>query len=220
MVIEVREWKQQREQMVEEDIAGRGVKDPRVLDAMRRVPRHVFVDKTYYPQAYNDYPLPIGNGQTISQPYMVASMTELLELKEQDSVLEIGTGSGYQTAVLALLCARVYTVERISGLSAQAHQRLDELGFRNITYMVGDGSLGWPQFAPYKGIIVTAGAPDIPIPLIDQLADRGRLVIPVGGEYFQVLNVVKKHKGAVVRKEMYGCTFVPLVGKESWENKK
>ncbi|MEO0096270.1 MAG: protein-L-isoaspartate(D-aspartate) O-methyltransferase [candidate division WOR-3 bacterium] len=205
--------------MVKEQIIGRGVKDERVIDAMLRVPRHLFVDKTYYHQAYNDYPLPIGNGQTISQPYMVAVMTELLELKGNESVLEIGTGSGYQTAILALLCNRVFTIERISELSFRARKILNELGFNNINFLVGDGSVGWPDYAPYDGIIVTAGAPETPRALIDQLADKGKLVIPIGGEYFQTLNVIKKHKGVITRKELFECTFVPLVGKEGWEDK-
>ncbi|MEO0206599.1 MAG: protein-L-isoaspartate(D-aspartate) O-methyltransferase [candidate division WOR-3 bacterium] len=205
--------------MVKEQIIARGVKDERVIDAMLRVPRHFFVDKTYYHQAYNDYPLPIGNGQTISQPYMVAVMTELLELKGNESVLEIGTGSGYQTAILALLCNRVFTIERISELSFRARKILYELGFNNINFLVGDGSVGWPDYAPYDGIIVTAGAPETPRALIDQLADKGRLVIPIGGEYFQILNVIKKHKGTILRKELFECTFVPLVGKEGWEDK-
>jgi protein-L-isoaspartate(D-aspartate) O-methyltransferase len=216
-VIDVKEWRVERERMVKEQIIARGITDERVIDAMMRVPRHLFVDKTYYHQAYNDYPLPIGNGQTISQPYMVAAMTELLELKGNESVLEIGTGSGYQTAILALLCARVFTIERISELSLRARKILNELGFNNINFLVGDGSLGWPDFAPYDGIIVTAGAPDIPRPLIDQLAERGRMVIPIGGEYFQTLNVIKKHKGSIMRKELFECTFVPLVGKEGWK---
>ncbi len=205
--------------MVQEQIVARGVKDERVIDAMKRVPRHLFVDKTYYHQAYNDYPLPIGNGQTISQPYMVAAMTELLELKGNESVLEIGTGSGYQTAILALLCNRVFTIERISELSFRARKVLNELGFNNINFMVGDGSVGWPDYAPYDGIIVTAGAPETPNALINQLADKGILVIPIGGEYFQTLNVIKKYKGVITRKELFECTFVPLVGKEGWEDK-
>ncbi len=205
--------------MVKEQIIARGVKDERVIDAMMRVPRHSFVDKTYYHQAYNDYPLPIGNGQTISQPYMVAVMTELLELKGNESVLEIGTGSGYQTAILALLCNRVFTIERISELSFRARKILNELGFNNINFLIGDGSVGWPDYAPYDGILVTAGAPETPRALIDQLADKGRLVIPIGGEYFQTLNVIKKHKGVITRKELFECTFVPLVGKEGWEEK-
>jgi protein-L-isoaspartate(D-aspartate) O-methyltransferase len=218
-VIEVKEWRVERERMVKEQIIARGIKNERVIDAMLRVPRHLFVDKTYYHQSYNDYPLPIGNGQTISQPYMVAVMTELLELKENESVLEIGTGSGYQSAIIALLCNRVFTIERIPELSFRARKILNELGFNNINFLIGDGSMGLPDFAPYDGIIVTAGAPDVPRVLIDQLAERGRLVIPIGGEYFQTLNLITKHKGTILRKELFECTFVPLVGKEGWENK-
>ncbi len=210
------EWKFERQRMVKEQIMERGVRDERVIDAMKRVPRHTFVEKTYHHQAYNDYPLPIGYGQTISQPYMVASMTELLELKGAEKVLEIGTGSGYQTAILGLLCAKVYSIERIAELTKQARTTLDDLGFRNINLMVGDGSIGWSDYSPYDGIIVTAGAPEVPTALIEQLAEKGRLVIPVGDEFSQILNLVKKHKGRIYRKEFFGCTFVPLVGKGGW----
>jgi protein-L-isoaspartate(D-aspartate) O-methyltransferase len=216
-MIEVSEWKHERERMVEEDIVKRGVKDTRLIQAMKKVPRHLFIDKTYYHQAYNDYPLPIGQSQTISQPYMVASMTELLELKGDERVLEIGTGSGYQTAILALLCSKVYSVERISELTRKARLTLKQLGFGNINLIVRDGSLGWPEFAPYNGIIVTAGAPEIPDALIKQLANNGRMVIPVGNETCQTLNYVEKHKGRIYRKEFFGCTFVPLVGKGGWK---
>ena len=202
--------------MVKEQISARGIKDERVIDVMNRVPRHIFVEKTYYHQAYNDYPLPIGSGQTISQPYMVAVMTELLELKSDEKVLEIGTGSGYQTAILASLCAKVYSIERIAELTKRARTTLDSLGFQNVNLMVGDGSIGWPDYSPYDGIIVTAGAPEIPNALIEQLAENGRLVIPVGDEFSQVLNLVRKHKGRIYRKEFFGCTFVPLVGKGGW----
>lgn len=214
----VEEWKFERERMVQEQIIARGVKDERVLQAMREVPRHLFVEKTYYHQVYNDYPLPVGHGQTISQPYMVAVMTELLELKGDENILEIGTGSGYQTAILALLCSKIYTMERIAELTKDARSRLEKLGFRNISFMVGDGSIGWLDYAPYKGIIVTAGAPDIPNALIEQLDENGRLVIPVGYEHSQVLNVVKKHKGRIYRKEIFECTFVPLLGKQGWKH--
>ncbi len=215
-MIEVPEWKHERERMVQKQIVDRGVKDPRVIETMKQVPRHFFVGETYYHQAYNDFPLPIGSQQTISQPYMVAVMTELMELKGPEKVLEIGTGSGYQTAVLALLCDRVYSVERISELASSARQRLTNLGFKNINIMVGDGSLGWPAFSPYDGIIVTAGSPGIPDELISQLADKGIMILPVGGEYAQTLNVIKKHKGRIYRKELFGCAFVPLVGKSGW----
>lgn len=213
---EINEWKHERKRMVKEQICARGIKDERVIDVMNRVPRHIFVDKTYYHQAYNDYPLPIGSGQTISQPYMVAVMTELLELKSDEKVLEIGTGSGYQTAILASLCAKVYSIERIAELTKRARTTLDSLGFQNVNLMVGDGSIGWPDYSPYDGIIVTAGAPEIPNALIEQLAENGRLVIPVGDEFSQVLNLVRKHKGRIYRKEFFGCTFVPLVGKGGW----
>lgn len=216
-MIEVSEWKIERERMVDEQIKARGISDSRVIDAMRRVPRHYFVDKAYYHQAYKDYPLPIGHDQTISQPYMVASMTELLELKGSERVLEIGTGSGYQTAILALLADKVYSVERIPELTRSARIMLDKLGFRNVSITLRDGSLGWSDFAPYDGIIVTAGAPEIPDTLLAQLADKGRLVIPVGDEFSQVLNLVKKHKGRIYRKEYFGCTFVPLIGKKAWK---
>ncbi|MEE8596479.1 protein-L-isoaspartate(D-aspartate) O-methyltransferase [candidate division WOR-3 bacterium] len=215
-MIEVKEWIFERERMVKEQIVARGIKDNRVIEAIKKVPRHLFVDKTYYHQAYNDYPLPIGQDQTISQPYMVAAMTEILELKGSEKVLEVGTGSGYQTAILALLCSKVYSIERISDLTRKARLKLDKLGFRNINLVVGDGSLGWPDYAPYTGIMVTAGAPEIPNTLINQLDENGRLVIPVGDEYSQILNLVKKHKGRIYRKEFFGCTFVPLVGKIGW----
>ncbi len=215
-MIEVKEWIFERERMVKEQIVARGIKDNRVIEAIKKVPRHLFVDKTYYHQAYNDYPLPIGQDQTISQPYMVAAMTEILELKGSEKVLEVGTGSGYQTAILALLCSKVYSIERISDLTRKARLKLDKLGFRNINLVVGDGSLGWPDYAPYTGIMVTAGAPEIPNTLINQLDENGRLVIPVGDEYSQILNLVKNHKGRIYRKEFFGCTFVPLVGKIGW----
>lgn len=215
-MIEVGEWRLERDRMVEEQIISRGVRDPRVLEAMRKVPRHLFVEKNYQHQAYSDYPLPIGHGQTISQPYMVAVMTELLALTGKESVLELGTGSGYQTAVLGLLCSRVFTIERIAALGSGARRRLEELGFQNVFFVTGDGSVGWPDYAPYAGIIVTAGAPDIPKPLLEQLADGGRLVIPVGNEMEQTLNVVYRQRGNYIRKEMLECSFVPLVGKESW----
>jgi len=216
-MIEVKEWQAERERMVKEQIIGRGIKDNKVLEAMKRVPRHLFIDKIYQHQAYNDYPLPVAYGQTISQPYMVAVMTELLELKANEKVLEIGTGSGYQTAILALLCSKVYTIERIGSFTQRARNILEDLGFRNISFMVGDGSIGWAEFAPYDGIMVTAGAPEIPNSLIEQLAENGRLVIPVGTEYWQILNLVKKHKGRIYRKELFECTFVPLLGKQGWQ---
>ncbi len=218
VMLEVEEWKYERERMVEEQIVARGIKSKPVIDAMRTVPRHLFVDKTYYPQAYNDYPLPIGNDQTISQPYMVAAMTEELKLTGKEKVLEVGTGSGYQTAILALLSHKVYTVERIANLTMKARKTLDSLKFSNINFAVRDGCMGWSDYAPYDAIMVTAGAPDVPTALIQQLADNGRMIIPVGSEYTQVLNRVEKRRGRVHRIELFGCTFVPLVGKGGWNN--
>jgi len=204
--------------MVREQIERRGVRNPLVLDAMRAVPRHIFVPSDQRHWAYSDGALRIDMEQTISQPYIVALMTELMDLKGDEVVLEIGTGSGYQAAILALLCKMVYTVERVSALKDRAREKLEKLGFTNIAYLIGDGSLGWPQFAPYDGIIVTAGAPEVPKALIEQLAEKGRLVIPVGSEYFQTLNVVRKQRGRVFRKELFECTFVPLLGRQGWKD--
>jgi protein-L-isoaspartate(D-aspartate) O-methyltransferase len=217
-MIEVQEWKMEREKMVNEQIIRRGINDPRVIDAMRAVPRHYFVEKIYHHRAYSDFPLPIGNGQTISQPYMVGKMTEMLELQPGDHVLEIGTGSGYQTAILAYLSKIVYTIERIGELQRIAKQKLLSMGFNNVSYMIGDGTVGWTECAPFDAIMVTAGAPEIPDPLIKQLAEKGRMVIPVGGRSYQVLNFIRKQKNRIFREESFGCTFVPLVGRESWEN--
>jgi protein-L-isoaspartate(D-aspartate) O-methyltransferase len=216
-MIEVKDWKFERERMVQEQIVARGIADKRVIEAMNTVPRHMFVDRTYYHQAYNDYPLPIGHGQTISQPYMVAAMTELLELKGEEKVLEIGTGSGYQAAILGLLCSKVYSVECIPALTRRARMVLEKLHFNNINIMVGDGSIGLPAYAPFDGIVVTAGAPEIPTPLIEQLAENGKFVIPTGDEFSQILNIITKQKGRIYRKELFGCTFVPLKGKEGWK---
>jgi len=217
-MIEVQEWKLEREKMIKEQIIRRGINDPRVIDAMRAVPRHYFVEKIYHHQAYSDFPLPIGNGQTISQPYMVGKMTELLELQPGDHVLEIGTGSGYQTAILAYLSKIVYTIERIGDLQRTAKQHLLGLGFTNVSYMIGDGTVGWTECAPFDAIMVTAGAPEIPDPLLKQLAEKGRMVIPVGGRSYQVLNFIRKQKNRIFREESFECTFVPLVGRESWKN--
>ena len=172
-----KEFEQERKLMVQEQLIPRGITDKRVLEAFTKVPRHKFVPVRYMEEAYGDYPVSIGEGQTISQPYMVALMTQCLELKENDKVLEIGTGSGYQAAILAKLADKVYTTERISVLSKNAQGVLQELGYTNIKLKVGDGSLGWPDYAPYTGILVTAGAPEIPNTLIEQLDENGRLVI-------------------------------------------
>ena len=181
------DYDKEREHMVESQLVRRGIKDRRVLDAMRQVPRHLFIPKDMRDLAYCDGPLPIGQGQTISQPYIVALMTELLELTGQEKVLELGTGSGYQAAILSRLVSQVYSVERHAALAEQAEKVFAQLGYDNIVIKVGDGTLGWPEHSPYDAIIVTAAAPDIPQPLTDQLADGGRLVAPVGSRWSQVL---------------------------------
>lgn len=207
-----------RSEMVETQLLPRGISDRRVLAAFRKVPRHEFVPEAIRSSSYEDCALPIGEGQTISQPYMVAVMTELLGLKGAEKVLEVGTGSGYQAAILAELCGKVHTVERIDTLSARAGTILNRLGYSNIDFIVGDGSEGYPKAAPFDGIIVTAGCPDIPQSLIEQLAEGGRLVIPVGERFFQALTVVTKEKGRIKTESSIGCVFVPLVGKYGWRD--
>ncbi len=207
----------ERRRMVERQIAARGVSDPRVLAAMEKVPRHRFIPSHLWDQAYNDYPLPIGEDQTISQPYIVALMTEMLELKEADRVLEIGTGSGYQAAILAELAAQVYTIDRVVSLLARAEEILKALGYANIKTRVGDGTLGWPEEAPFEAIIVTAGAPQVPRPLTEQLALGGRLVIPVGDTWSQTLTCVRKTTEGLKLEYHGGCRFVRLIGQYGWE---
>jgi protein-L-isoaspartate(D-aspartate) O-methyltransferase len=209
-------YEKEREQMVESQLALRGIKDKRVLNAMRQVPRHLFVPTDTRGLAYCDGPLPIGHGQTISQPYIVALMTELLELTGQEKVLELGTGSGYQAAILSRLVRRVYSMERHAALAEQAKKVLARLGYDNVVIGVGDGTLGWPEHSPYEAIIVTAAAPDIPQPLTEQLADGGRLVAPVGSRWSQVLVKVKRQGETLVRKHLTAVAFVPLVGKHGW----
>ena len=203
--------------MVEEQIVSRGIKDPRVIAAMKKVPRHLFVEEALQSQAYSDHPLPIGEKQTISQPYMVALMTEALQL-EKEKVLEIGAGSGYQTAILAELAEKVFSIERIRSLAIKARQLLYELGYFNVEIKIFDGTHGWMEEAPFDAIIVTAGAPDIPQPLLDQLAIDGRLVIPVGDAYAQDLMRVTKTKEGIKKEELGGCRFVKLIGKYGWES--
>lgn len=207
-----------RRSMVERQLKGRGIRNPAVLEIMGSVPRHLFVPEHLREYAYEDGPLSIGEGQTISQPYMVALMTECLEPSPEDTVLEIGTGSGYQTAVLAAIVRHVYSIERVGSLAQRAQKLLDELGYRNVTIVVGDGSCGLPRHAPFDGILVTAAAPDVPQPLIEQLATGGRLVIPVGGEYHQTLCKIIRHNGGVSREEITGCVFVPLIGAHGWKS--
>lgn len=205
-----------RAAMVESQLVCRGISDKKVLGAFKKVPRHEFVPKEFLQNAYDDYPLPIGGNQTISQPYMVALMTELLGLTGGEKVLEIGAGSGYQAAILAELAGEIYSVERLPSLAETARAALEAHGYRNVKIKVGDGTLGWEENAPYDGIIVTAGAPALPPSLVRQLKEDGRLVIPVGGEFGQVLTVVTKKGNTVKTKEVCGCVFVPLVGKEGW----
>jgi protein-L-isoaspartate(D-aspartate) O-methyltransferase len=206
-----------RHRMVESQIAARGVSDPRVLAAMKKVPRHRFIPSHLSEQAYSDYPLPIGEDQTISQPYIVALMTELLELKETDKVLEIGTGSGYQGAILAELAAQVFTIDRVASLLARAEQILASLGYSNVKTRVGDGTLGWPEAMPFEAIIVTAGAPQVPRPLTEQLALGGRLVIPVGDRWSQTLTCVRKTPEGLKFEYHGGCRFVRLIGEYGWQ---
>ncbi len=210
------EFLKKREAMVREQIAAKGVRDRRVLDAMRRVPREKFVLLKELSEAYEDTPLPIDCGQTISQPYMVALMTECLELKGDEKVLEIGTGSGYQTAILCLLCEMVHSMEKHPELCTKASSVLRELGLENFKLMTGDGTKGWPEHAPYEGIIVTAGAPEVPAPLIEQLAVGGRLVIPVGDTFSQILKKLVKTQTGYEASDVCGCRFVPLVGEYGW----
>jgi len=206
-----------RSDMVKHQIAARGIKDTRVLEAMLSVPRHLFVPENLANRAYDDSPLPIGDGQTISQPYMVAWMTELLEIEEGDRVLEIGTGSGYQAAILCELAGEVMSIEKYPDLARTAEKRIGALGYVNIRIRVGDGTLGWPEEAPFEGIIVTAGAPSVPQPLLEQLADGGRLVIPVGPSGMQMLNVITRHGNDFQTRDEGTCVFVPLVGKFGWK---
>jgi protein-L-isoaspartate(D-aspartate) O-methyltransferase len=208
----------QREIMIKEHLIGRGIRDPTVLAAMREVPREAFVVEGMEGLAYEDNPLPIDEGQTISQPYIVAYMIEALELSAADRVLEIGTGSGYAAAVLSRIVTTVHTVERLAGLARSAAQRLEMLGYSNIQVHIGDGTLGWPEHAPYDAIVVTAGAPDVPKPLLEQLAIGGRLIIPVGlTSYLQMLVRVRRVAEQDYRSEdLCSVRFVPLIGTAGW----
>lgn len=209
--------KRSRARMVRDQIETRGVDSPAVLAAMRKVPRHLFVEQALKPQAYEDHPLPIGHGQTISQPYVVAWMTQLLEVAPGMKVLEIGAGSGYQTAVLAEMGAVVFSVERVPELCDKARERLSALGYGRVSFKRDDGTLGWPEKAPFDRILVTAGGPVVPKPLLDQLADPGIMVIPVGEERrHQMLTTVRKQDGVVTRKDEGEVVFVDLVGKYGW----
>jgi len=206
--------------MVETQIKARGIRDERVLKAMETIPRHLFVDEGLIEQAYSDSPLPIGEHQTISQPYIVALMTEALELKGGEKVLEIGTGSGYQTAILADLADRVFSIERVASLAARARKILDKLNFYNVAIRVGDGSYGWREESPFDGIIVTAAAPDVPRHLLDQLAVGGRMVIPIGGREVQTLYQLirsRENPQEIIKEDLGGCRFVSLIGESGWK---
>jgi len=205
-----------RNDMVEKQIEARGITDPNVLAAMRKVPRHLFVSEALMDQAYSDFPLPIGEQQTISQPYIVAEMTQALKLTKDDRVLEIGTGSGYQAAILAQIAFRVYTIERIHSLYVKARKLFDQLGYHNIVTRYSDGTSGWRDESPFDAIIVTAGAPEIPAVLVNQLAVGGRMVIPVGNQYSQDLVRLVRDERGIRQVNLGGCRFVKLIGEHGW----
>jgi protein-L-isoaspartate(D-aspartate) O-methyltransferase len=210
-------YEKARARMVQEQLIPRGIHDPATLKAMATVPRHLFVEDALRTQAYGDYPLPIGKGQTISQPYIVALMTQALQLKGHETVLEIGTGSGYQAAILAQICARVYTIERIDTLLVRARKIFDQLHYLNILSKLDDGTVGWPENGPYEAIIVTAGSPKVPEPLLTQLADPGILVIPVGEKSYQHLELVIKKDRHQSSTTIESVRFVSLIGEHGWQ---
>jgi protein-L-isoaspartate(D-aspartate) O-methyltransferase len=209
-------YREARLLMVEEQLRARGIRDERVLEAMARVPRHEFVPPEHWSEAYDDHPIPIGEGQTISQPFVVAAMLQALELQPEDIALEVGTGSGYETAVLAELVRRVFSIERIASLAERAATVLKELGYSNVTVVEGDGSQGLPEHAPYDAIVVSAAAPRLPAPLLEQLRDGGRLVIPIGSGFAQELQLVRKIGGQISTSYLEGVRFVPLIGREGF----
>jgi len=209
-------YRDQRLLMVAEQLRDRGIRDERVLEAMARVPRHEFVQPDQRDEAYEDHPLPIGEGQTISQPFVVAAMLEALALRPEDVVLEVGTGSGYETAVLAELVRKVYSIERIASLAERAQKALERLGYNNVTVVHGDGSQGLPEAAPFDAIVVSAAAPQVPRPLLEQLCDGGRLVIPVGSGFAQELQLVRKIGDKASILYLDGVRFVPLIGREGF----
>jgi len=206
-----------RRRMVEEQLAPRGIEDARVLGVFSKVERHRFVPEDFQGSAYADYPIPIGEGQTISQPFIVALMTQCLGVSPQDRILEVGTGSGYQAAILAELAKEVYTIERIASLAKRAEVKLSDLGYQNIKIKVDDGTLGWKENAPFNKIIITAASPRIPLPLTEQLAENGRLILPLGESFSQVLTLVEKRGNRIESQKICGCVFVPLVGKYGWK---
>lgn len=204
--------------MVQEQLIPRGIKNHRVLDAFYRIERHKFIPEDLRNSAYADFPVPIGEGQTISQPYIVALMTEYLGLTGKEKVLEIGTGSGYQTAILSELAGEIYSIERFELLAEKAQDILSGLGYKNIKVKAGDGTLGWEEAAPFDRIIITAANPKVPLPLIEQLADNGKLILPLGESFSQVLTLLEKKEGKLKSTDICGCVFVPLVGKYGWKN--
>ncbi|MFH0912981.1 MAG: protein-L-isoaspartate(D-aspartate) O-methyltransferase [Candidatus Omnitrophota bacterium] len=208
-----------RKRMVEEQLIPRGIKNPQVLAAFLKVERHRFIPQDLRSNAYADFPVPIGDGQTISQPYIVSLMTEHLDISGQDKVLEIGAGSGYQTAILAELAKEVYSIERFTALGKKAEIILNESGYKNIKIKIDDGTLGWPEFAPFDKIIITAASPKIPLPLTEQLKENGKLILPLGESSSQVLTLIEKKKGKLESRDICGCVFVPLVGKYAWSAK-
>ncbi len=202
--------------MVQDQLRGRGITDLRLLAAFRKVPRELFVPEDLRHDAYEDRPLPIGSGQTISQPYMVALMISRLRLKGHERVLEIGSGSGYQTALVAELAREVFSIERIPELLTIAQQRVETLGYLNVRFSAGDGSLGWAAHAPFDAMLVSAAAPDVPRPLLEQLQEQGRMVLPIGSQQIQALVEIEKRQGVLHRREIASCVFVPLIGRYGW----
>jgi protein-L-isoaspartate(D-aspartate) O-methyltransferase len=211
------DYSKARVKMVEEQIIGRGIKDPRVIKAMKKIPRHLFVEEALQAQAYSDHPLPIGEKQTISQPYIVALMTEALQLKGREKVLEVGAGSGYQAAILGEMALKVFSIERVRSLALGARKLLYDLGYLNVEIKVSDGTDGWAEESPFDAIIVTAGSPVIPQPLLDQLALGGRLVIPVGDAFAQDLTRVTKTEEGFKKEDLGSCRFVKLIGRHGWQ---
>ena len=212
------DYVQARERMVREQLVTRGINNPRVLRAMTKVPRHLLLESELWDQAYEDHPLPIGANQTISQPYMVALMAEALELKGAERVLEVGTGSGYAAAVLSQLCAEVFTVESVEALALKARILLSRLGYRNVSVLIGDGTLGWEEHAPYDAVVISAAAPCIPRPLLEQLKTPGHLVFPMGEKELQTLVRIRKDKTGIREEYLGECHFVKLTGRYGWED--
>jgi protein-L-isoaspartate(D-aspartate) O-methyltransferase len=212
------DYVQARERMVREQLVSRGINDPRVLRAMAEVPRHLFLESELWDQAYEDHPLPIGANQTISQPYMVALMAEALELKGAEKVLEVGTGSGYAAVVLSQLCTELFTVESVEELALKARTLLSRLGSRNVSVLVGDGTLGWEEHAPYDAVVISAAAPCIPRPLLEQLKTPGHLLFPMGEKELQTLVRIRKDKTGIREEYLGECHFVKLTGRYGWED--